>query len=52
MRRRRSRLRRVTAAELPALVLQWNQQEIDHRVARGVYQRMSREDIDRFADEG
>lgn len=44
-------LRRVSTAELPALVLQWNQQEIDHRVARGVYQRMSREDIDRFADE-
>jgi hypothetical protein len=48
----RSGLRRVTVADLPALVLQWNQQEIDHRVARGVYQRMSREDIDRFAEEG
>ena len=47
-----SGLRRVTVAELPALVLQWNQQEIDDRVARGVYQRMSREDIDRFAEEG
>jgi hypothetical protein len=48
----RSRLRRMTVPELPSLVLQWNQQEIDHRVARGVYQRMSREDIDRFAKEG
>jgi hypothetical protein len=48
----RSGLQRVAVADLPALVLQWNQQEIDHRVARGVYQRMSREDIDRFAEEG
>ncbi len=47
-----SGLQRVTAADLPALVLRWNQEEIDHRVARGVYERMSREDIDRFADEG
>jgi hypothetical protein len=50
--RARSVPRPVTAAELPALVLRWNQQEIDHHAARGVYQRMSREDIDRFAEEG
>jgi hypothetical protein len=47
-----SGLQRMTAADLPALVLRWSQEEIDHRVARGVYERMSREDIDRFADEG
>jgi hypothetical protein len=48
----RSALRRFTPAELPDLLLHLNQQEIDTRLARGVYQRMSREDIDRFAEEG
>jgi len=48
----RTELRPVSAVELPGLLLQWNQQEMDHHVARGVYQRMSREDIDRFAEEG
>lgn len=42
----------VSAAELPELLLRWNQQEIDHHAARGVYQQMTREDIDRFAEEG
>jgi hypothetical protein len=45
-------LRLISAAELPDLLLRWNQQETDHHIARGVYQRMSREDIDRFATEG
>jgi hypothetical protein len=48
----RSALRRFTAADLPAFVLHLNQQEIDAHVARGVYQPMTREDIDRFAEEG
>jgi hypothetical protein len=47
-----SPLRRFTPVELPEFVLHLNQQEIDTRVTRGVYQRMSREDIDRFAEEG
>lgn len=48
----RSALRRFTAAELPPFVLHLNHQEIDAHIARGVYQRMTREDIDRFAEEG
>ena len=47
-----SELRPLAPAELPSLVLQWNQREIDHHVARGVYQRMTREDLDRYAEEG
>ncbi len=48
----RTALRRFTAADLPAFVLHLNQQEIDTRAAQGVYQPMTREDIDRFAEEG
>lgn len=48
----RSTLRRFTTADLPAFVLHLNQQEIDSRAAQGVYQQMTREDIDRFAEEG
>ena len=48
----RSALRRLAPADLPDFVLQLNQQEIDTRVTRGVYQLMSREDIDRFAEDG
>lgn len=47
-----SALRAISAAELPDLLLEWNQREIDHHAARGVYQQMTREDIDRFAEEG
>jgi hypothetical protein len=48
----RSALRRFATADLPEWVLHLNQQEIDSRVTTGVYQLMSREDIDRFAEEG
>lgn len=48
----RSTLRRLTPAELPEFVLHLNQQEIDTRAARGVYQPMSREDIEQYAEEG
>jgi len=48
----RSALRRFTEADLPGFVLHLSQQEVDAHVARGVYQRMTREDIDRFAEEG
>ncbi len=48
----RSALRRFTEADLPDFVLHLSQQEVDAYVARGVYQRMTREDIDRFAEEG
>jgi len=50
--RGRAGLRRVDPAELPALLLRWNQQEVDYQIERGVYQRMTRADIDRFAEEG
>lgn len=48
----RAGLQRVKAADLPALLLQWNHQEVDYHLARGVYQRMTRADIDRFAEDG
>jgi len=48
----RSALRRFTEADLPDFVLRLSQQEVDAYVARSVYHRMTREDIDRFAEEG
>ncbi len=48
----RAGLQRVKVADLPAVLLQWNHQEVDYHVARGVYQRMTRADIDRFAEDG
>ncbi len=48
----RSALRRFMEADLPDFVLHLSQQEVDAHVARGVYQRMTREEIDRFAEEG